>query len=249
VQPLAVCSQTDRTHIVVKEDTLTSIAAHYGLDVRHLVAYNRLSSPDSVYINQSICLPSLRPKMMHSAMLAFMVPGRVAAPLVMVKHVDQMLVEKRYQPAISTFKAVKTSRSSSDVPYMERSSLAVQASMGQAVNYRNAYPFGQCTWWAAQRYYQLHNVSVPWMKNSNAGEWVGRAQNFGWHISSVPTVGSILVLHQNVQGAGSVGHVAVVEKVLGNGAVIASSMNWGKHPRKVTNSQFHQGSGVSFIHP
>jgi surface antigen len=249
MQSLAVCSQTDRTHIVVKEDTLTSIATHYDLDVRHLVAYNRLSNSDSVYINQSICIPSLRPKMMHSAMLAFMVPGRVAAPLVMVKHVDQMLVEKRYQPAVPAFQAVKTSPSSRAAPYVARSNFVAQAPMGQTVNYRNAYPFGQCTWWAAQRYYQLHNVSVPWMNNSNAGEWVGRAQNFGWHVSSVPKVGSILVLHQNVQGAGSVGHVAVVEKVLGNGTVIASSMNWGNHPRKVTNSWFHQGSGVSFINP
>jgi surface antigen len=61
-------------------------------------------------------------------------------------------------------------------------------------------------------------------------------------------VGSILVLHRDVQGASSAGHVAIVEQILSNGTVIASSMNWGKHPGAVTNSLFHSGYGVSFIH-
>lgn len=225
------------------------IAAHYGQNVQQLVTYNRLSDPDSVHINQSICIPSIPSKMMGSAILAFKVPEKSAAPLVLEKRMDQMHAEKHDQPAAPVFQAVKTPRSSGVAPYTELSGFAMQAPMGQAVNYRNAYPMGQCTWWAAQRYYQLHDMSVPWMQNANAGEWVGRAKNFGWHVSSVPIVGSILVLHQNVQGAGPVGHVAIVEKVLNNGTVIASSMNWGNYPHVVTNSRFHQGSGVSFIDP
>ncbi|GCE26320.1 hypothetical protein KDA_18040 [Dictyobacter alpinus] len=112
---------------------------------------------------------------------------------------------------------------------------------------QSTYPFGQCTWWAAQRYYQLHNVVVPWTMNANAGQWVDRASQFGWHVSSIPALGSILVLGSGVQGANRVGHVAVVEQILNNNMVIASSMNWGNKPGAVTNSLFRMGTGVTFV--
>jgi len=50
-----------------------------------------------------------------------------------------------------------------------------------------------------------------------------------------------------VQGAYGLGHVAVVEQVLSNGHVIASTMNWGVYPWQVTYVQFTPGPGVTFI--
>jgi hypothetical protein len=41
--------------------------------------------------------------------------------------------------------------------------------------------------------------------------------------------------------------VAVVEKILGNGDVIASSMNWGAYYWEVTDAEFWPGPGVTFI--
>jgi surface antigen len=248
-QPPILCSHTDRIHVVVGEETLASIAAYYDLTTQRLVAYNRLSASTASYTNQSICIPSMSSMMINSALLALRVPAISAAPLVVVKYTDLMERAKRVRPAAPApmFQAVKVSQPLAEAPYTGRSGLAMLAAMGKLANSRNAYPFGQCTWWAAQRYYQLHNVFIPWTMNSNAGEWVGRALQFGWHVSSVPIVGSILVLHQDVQGAGSVGHVAIVEQILGDGTVIASSMNWGKHPQAVTNSLFHPGYGVYFI--
>ena len=246
-QHFIVCSHTDYLYIVVGEETLASIAAHYDLTTQRLMAYNRLSVSTPTYINQSICIPGMSSEMINSATLALRVPEQEAAPLVVVKYTDLMEKEKRVRPAAPVFQSVKASPPIGGAPYTGRSGLAMLARIGQLANSHNAYPFGQCTWWAAQRYYQLHNVFVPWTMNSNAGEWVGRALQFGWHVSSIPIVGSILVLRQNVQGAGSIGHVAIVEQILSDGTVIASSMNWGKHPHAVTNSLFHQGYGVSFI--
>lgn len=246
-QSLIVCSHTDRLHTVGGEETLASIAAYYDLTTQSLVAYNRLSASTTLYTNQNICIPSVPSRMMNSAILVLRVPEKSASPLVIVKHTDLMEREERVRPAAPVFQAVTVSQSSGDTPYTGRSGLAMLATMRQSANSHNAYPFGQCTWWAAQRYYQLHNVFVPWTMNSNAGEWVGRALQFGWHVSSIPIVGSILVLRRNVQGAGSVGHVAIVEQILSDGTVIASSMNWGAHPHAVTNSLFHPGNGVSFI--
>lgn len=111
----------------------------------------------------------------------------------------------------------------------------------------NVFPYGSCTWWANQRYYQLHHVYVPWRTQSMAWQWTARAYQFGWHVSSAPSVGALVDLQPWVQGAYSLGHVAVVERVLQNGHVIASNMNWGVYYWKVTDVEFAPGPGVSFI--
>ncbi|GHO51865.1 CHAP domain-containing protein [Ktedonobacter robiniae] len=83
---------------------------------------------------------------------------------------------------------------------------------------------GQCTYWAAFRFHQIHMVWVPWP--GNAWEWLGQAQRYGWKVSAQPTVGAILVLQPNVQGAGAYGHVAIVEKINTDHTVYISQYNW-----------------------
>ena len=115
------------------------------------------------------------------------------------------------------------------------------------VGSRNVFPYGACTWWADQRYFQLHGVFVPWTNRANAWEWVARAYQFGWRVSSRPSPGAIVVLQPWVEGAYGMGHVAVVERILTNGHVIASNMSWGRSPWRVTYVQFAPGPGVTFI--
>lgn len=111
----------------------------------------------------------------------------------------------------------------------------------------NFFPYGQCTWWAAQRYYQMFHVYVPWTTQSDAFQWTARAQQFHWKVSSSPTVGAIVNLQPWVEGAYGLGHVAVVEQVLSNGDVVASNMNWGVRYWSVVNVQFTPGPGVTFL--
>ncbi len=111
----------------------------------------------------------------------------------------------------------------------------------------NYFPYGQCTWWANQRFHTLHGFYVPWKTNADAWEWANRARDFHWRVSSRPAVGDIIDLQPWVDGAYGRGHVAVVEKVLRNGHVIASSMNWGRYYWEVTDAEFAAGPGVSFI--
>ena len=111
----------------------------------------------------------------------------------------------------------------------------------------NFFPYGQCTWWAAQRYHQLHGVYVPWTTQSDAWQWTARAHNFHWHVSNMPHPGDIIDLQPWVEGAYGLGHVAVVERVLGNGRVIASNLNWGAYYWEVVNVEFAPGPGVTFI--
>ncbi len=111
----------------------------------------------------------------------------------------------------------------------------------------NFFPQGQCTWWANQRYFQLHGVYVPWMSQSDAWQWQARASDFHWQVSGTPNVGDIMDLQPWVEGAYGLGHVAVVERVLSNGDVIASNLNWGASPWQVTDVEFTPGPGVAFI--
>jgi surface antigen len=112
----------------------------------------------------------------------------------------------------------------------------------------NVFPYGSCTWWANQRYFQLHGIFVPWRTQADAWQWTARAYQFGWHVSSSPVTGSIINLQPWVQGAYGSGHVAVVERILGNGQVIASNMSWGANPWQVTYVEFAPGPGVTFIY-
>ena len=111
----------------------------------------------------------------------------------------------------------------------------------------NPFPYPACTWWADQRYHQMHGNYVPWRTNAMAWQWTARAYQFGWRVSARPAVGAIVDMQPWVQGAYGAGHVAVVERVLGNGSAIASSMSWGANPYAVVYIQVHPGSGITFI--
>src|SRR5260370_4272970 len=63
----------------------------------------------------------------------------------------------------------------------------------------NAYPYGQCTWWANQRFHKLNGAYVPWSGNADA--WTAGARKYHWHVSSHPSVGAIVNLQPYVQGA------------------------------------------------
>ncbi|GHO75317.1 hypothetical protein KSD_30880 [Ktedonobacter sp. SOSP1-85] len=114
----------------------------------------------------------------------------------------------------------------------------------------NSFPFGTCTWYANKRFHDLYGYYVPWSHGgAMAWQWADRAAESGWNVSSAPTEGAIIVLQGGVQGSGGAGHVGVVEQVLDDGSVIASSMNWQPNPRAVSYQHYYPGRGVSFVSP
>jgi surface antigen len=253
-QTIDRCSIADHTYIAIGGEQLASIAAYYGLSEGQVAAYNHLTHSRRIYTNQRICVPSnvLEEANGTGEVATFFLPQRLTAPVALVRNMGMADGEKRIQPAAPAFQPVPRPKSQISVAQLlHRNGFGFQARsrsiIGVPAGVSNAYPFGQCTWWAAQRYYQLHNVYIPWALNANAGQWVDRAREFGWHVSSVPTLGSVIVLQGGVEGAGFIGHVGVVEQVVGNSGVIASSMNWGNRPGMVTNSSFSEGPGVTFL--
>jgi surface antigen len=128
-------------------------------------------------------------------------------------------------------------------------SVAQQSVNGEVLHSStNPFPYGQCTWWASQRYQELHGLFVPWTTNSDAWQWTARAYDFHWNVSDQPSVGAIIDFQPGVQYASSIGHVGVVEQILDNGDLVVSNMNVINHPfGSVVNLTFHSGSGVTFI--
>jgi surface antigen len=108
----------------------------------------------------------------------------------------------------------------------------------------NGSSFGQCTYWADIRYHQLTGWWVPW--SGDAAQWAGGAAASGWVVSSRPKVPSIIVLQPGVEGAFSIGHVAVVERINSDGSVYTSNMNWSGWD-VVSYVTFTPGPGVSFV--
>ncbi|HEY0755942.1 MAG TPA: CHAP domain-containing protein [Ktedonobacteraceae bacterium] len=110
------------------------------------------------------------------------------------------------------------------------------------------WPYGQCTYWANYRYHQLSSHWVQW--SGNADQWFLGAQKADWDYGQMPPplgVPSIVVLMPYVQGAGWLGHVAVVESQTGN-IVHTSNMNWGYGgSTHVEYVDFTIGSGVYFV--
>lgn len=87
----------------------------------------------------------------------------------------------------------------------------------------NAYPWGQCTWWACQRRHQLGLWCANYM--GNAAQWPGSARAAGRSVSGVPSVHAIVVFQPGQYGAAAYyGHVGVVESV-GNGTITFSESN------------------------
>jgi surface antigen len=90
-------------------------------------------------------------------------------------------------------------------------------STGDYYGKSHSYPYGQCTWWVAQK------RAVPsW---GNAVDWINNAAAAGYGVCSgrycVPRIGAIIYL----KGHRVYGHVAYVERIEG-GKVIFSEMNY-----------------------
>lgn len=112
----------------------------------------------------------------------------------------------------------------------------------------NNFPYGQCTWWANERYHQLTGHYISW--SGNAYQWAFNAPAQGWIVSSVPHVPSIIVFQPGVQYANPVyGHVAVLEAINPDGSLLTSNMNVYGHPfGAVVNETNYTGPGVSFVY-
>ena len=89
-------------------------------------------------------------------------------------------------------------------------------------NVCQAYPDGQCTWWAYVRRAQL---GLPVGSHlGDGGMWADSAKALGYWVDDTPRQGDVIVFSP-AQVNNAWGHVAIVEKVNGDGSIEISEAN------------------------
>jgi surface antigen len=119
---------------------------------------------------------------------------------------------------------------------------------------------GQCTDWAQRRrpdivqngylrrfdLYGTDGVLTSW----DAKHWSQNATEAGMAVTHKPVVGAVMVFQPGALGAGSAGHVAVVESVAANGSFQVTQMhapNIGEVSRQTHSAAAAGDPGISFI--
>lgn len=148
-------------------------------------------------------------------------------------------------------------RVSASAPSVAPTAVVAPTGRVKAAGWRNLYvdkygnPNGQCTWYAAQ-------MAVDDLNGlHNAWQWPAYARAKGIPTGSTPRVGAVVVFAPGVQGAGGIGHVAIVTAMLTGGKFQIREMNRTGVPSldgspggpgKVDDWTAWAASGVSFIY-
>jgi surface antigen/phage tail protein X len=228
-------------YTVANGDTISSIAAKYGITVNTILWANDLANADSIKPGDQIFILPI-------AGLSYVVKSGDTLDSIAAKYkADKtQIIAFNSLPANGELKVGDTiviPGGSKEVPVSAQDSIrrqyATSTGSGQAIDISGGYrklegkagtghrfPYGYCTWYVAQKRY------VPW--SGNAGAWLYNARSMGYRTGKTPAVGAIVVTTENRY----YGHVAVVESV-GKGTITVSEMNyraWGKTDRRVLST-------------
>lgn len=110
-----------------------------------------------------------------------------------------------------------------------------------------------CVGYACGRFNEIIGTMKYPSLNCNAENFIERAKSLGLKISTVPTLGGIMVWKKGntLSGNDGAGHVAVVEKIIDNNTIYTSESGYGSSAfwnstRKNTNGRWGLGSGYTF---
>jgi surface antigen len=151
------------------------------------------------------------------------------------------------QPSQNQGQSPSGGKCSAPVPNSDPCSKSSAQNQGQFSSRMNQpNPSGQCTEWADARYKELFGVNGD--LNGDARLWVSDARRKGgYQISAQPSVGAMLITQPGTFGAGSTGHVGIVEKVYQDGQVCVSNWNFPTPWKTTYIKQKGQGQGVDYI--
>jgi surface antigen len=125
------------------------------------------------------------------------------------------------------------------------------------VRARLGFARGECTAWAYLKRPAIVDETELRSLSSNPASaitdwdawlWASNARKGGFEVGRRPVLGAVAVWPRNTDGAGPLGHVAYVEKLLSRGAFLVSEQNWDgrRHP---THRVVAANSSLRFIYP
>lgn len=186
-QKLTILPTTGLTHKVSSGDTISAIAKKYRADSSNIINYNDLADATDIQVSQTLIIPG----------------GKKPAPIYVAP-------TPRYASSSNTSNSQQVSYSntpSDQELYNQRIYSRPSSTYGS-----HRFPWGQCTWYVAQRRY------VPW--SGHAKQWIANARAYGYSIGNSPKVGAIIVTRESWYG-----HVGYVESV-GSGTVTFAESNY-----------------------
>ena len=231
-----------KIYTVASGDTVSGIAAQYGITINTILWANDLDNVDSIKPGDQIFI-------LPVAGLTHVVKGGESLDDIAKKYKAEKsnIIAFNNLPAngeIKTGDSIIIPGGSKDVPVtpandpsaIARRQYATSTGAGTAADLSvggwrklegkagagHKFPYGYCTWYVAQRRF------VPW--SGNAGTWLYNAKSMGYKTGRAPAVGAIVVTTENRY----YGHVALVEKVE-NGQILVSEMNyrgWAKTDKR-----------------
>lgn len=220
-----------KIYTVAEGDTVSGIAAHFGITVNTILWANDLDNVDSIrpgdqifilpvagftYVVQAgdtIDVVATKYKSSRENIIAFNglpANGELTVGDAITIPGGEKAVPQRTTPTDGLAKRQYASLAGGSATDITPSfSRPREGKAGQG----HRFPYGYCTWYVAQKRY------VPW--GGNAGTWLYNSRAYGYKTGKTPTVGSIVVTTENR----FYGHVAVVEKVSSD-TITVSEMNY-----------------------
>ncbi len=218
--PITFISQKPRdsieTYTVQEGDTPSTIAASFGISLHTLLWANSLNDYSVIRPGDEITVLPV------SGVLHRVKDGEtVGAIASKYKANTEKIVAFNELPADGKIsigqKLVVPDGEMPSSRAVPRTRTAAISSHTPSSGWTNRFPYGQCTWYVAQKRY------VPW--SGHAKSWLINARAAGYQTGSHPQVGAIMVLTEGGWLGRVYGHVAYVEAVRGSWVTI-SEMNY-----------------------
>lgn len=226
-----------KTYTAVAGDTITSIAAKFGITSDSIRWSNNISG-DGVSAGQQLLIPPV------SGIVYTVQAGDTPASLAAKYSADPNKIIAYNDAEISGLtvgeRIIIPDATKAATVAKTAASLLGTSGWGGAASYgSNGYDFGYCTWWVAKLRAQAGN---PLPSNlGNASTWAIRAAEFGIPVGTTPRVGAAVVTKTSGEG-----HVAYVTAVNPDGTITVSEMNRNGWDRVDTNTM--PGSGYNYIY-
>jgi len=215
-QNLVILPVSGVRYIIKEGDTISRIAERYNVETEQIIDFNNILDEGSIFIGQSIIVPGGEKR-------AIRIVNRTTNTNIENINVENIDIDNINIEELT--------------PNQVRAKFSTNNYWGQS----HAFPFGQCTWWPAQK--------RPIGRWGHAKSWLGNAERDGFRVcrgrNCDPVAGAVLV----IQGHPVYGHVVYVEEVKGN-TIIFSEMNnigWGKINRRTVTTGHH--TIIGFIYP
>jgi len=242
--PITFISQKARienmTYIVQEGDTTSNIAASFGITLNTLLWANKLTSlsvirpGDELLIlpvtgifhkvknNETISSIAKYYKSESEKIVAF--NDLSANEILQVG--QKLIIPEGQMPAPAKPKITRTASQT----YVT----------GVGTGKSRSYPYGQCTWYVAQKTY------VPWSGHAKA--WLVNARSYGFKTGTTPQVGAIISLSGTGWLSRKYGHVGYVESINGDWVTFSEMNHLGWAIKSVRTINKNSSSILGYIY-